>query len=136
LKGILPKYNLLSVIQKIRIPILGLVVLTFVILGLITVSESNYPLVGTEFAIAQQNATFNSEQNSTSSIPTMIENVRDSVVGILLPGENLDPNYEYDGSGFVYDVDDDKAYVITNEHVVSNYENETVDVHFIDNGAL
>jgi S1-C subfamily serine protease len=67
----------------------------------------------------------------------MIENVRDSVVGIILPGVNLGPNYEYDGSGFVYDVEDDIVYLITNEHVISDLsENETVDVHFIDNGAL
>jgi serine protease Do len=66
----------------------------------------------------------------------MIEDVRDSVVGIILPGENLGANYEYDGSGFVYNVDDNKAYIITNEHVISDYVNETVDAHFIDNGDL
>lgn len=103
-------------------------------LFVVTVSSGN-PLTSIEYVIAQQNATDNLEQD-LSPIATMIENVRDSVVGIILPGENLGPDYEYDGSGFVYDVDDDKAYVITNEHVISGYENEIVDVHFIDNDAL
>jgi S1-C subfamily serine protease len=108
------------------------------ILPVVAISNGN-PLASFEHVIAQQNATDNLEQDS-SPIPTMIDNVRASVVGIILPNtleENLGTNYEYDGSGFVYDVEDDIVYVITNEHVISDLsENETVDVHFIDNGAL
>jgi hypothetical protein len=42
----------------------------------------------------------------------MVGNVRDSVVGIILPvtsEENLGPNYIYDGSGFVYEIEGDKV---------------------------
>ena len=110
------------------------------LLSIVAISNDN-PLASIEYVMAQQNATDNLEQDS-SLISTMIENVRDSVVGILLPGtleENPGPDYEYDGSGFVYEVVNDRVYVITNDHVISDlsdYENETVNVHFIDNGTL
>lgn len=118
--------------------VVGLVFVIFATLGLITVNDAN-PFAGVEYAIAQQNITSNFEKDFTSQASAKIGNVRDSVVGIILPStseENLGPNYIYDGSGFVYEIEGDKAYVVTNEHVVSDYENEIVDVHFIDNGAL
>jgi S1-C subfamily serine protease len=112
-----------------------LIILTCSILSLVAINN-NSPLPSIEYVIAQQNTTDNSD-SKLSPIPTMIENVRDSIVGIILPGANLGPNYEYDGLAFVYAVEDDIVYVITNEHVISDLsENETVDVHFIDNGAI
>jgi S1-C subfamily serine protease len=124
--------------QEIKTSVIGSVFVIFAIFGLISVNYEN-PLVSVEYATAQQNITSNLEKDFTSQVSTMIRNVRDSVVGIILPStseENLGPDYIYDGSGFVYKKVGDKAYIVTNDHVVSDYENEIVGVHFIDNGAL
>jgi S1-C subfamily serine protease len=124
--------------QEIKTYVIGSVFVIFATFGIISVNYDN-PFVGVEYATAQQNITSNLEKDFTSQVLAMIGNLRDSVVGIILPStseENLGPNYIYDGSGFVYEIEGDKTYVVTNEHIVSDYENEIVGVHFIDNGAL
>lgn len=84
------------------------------------------------YVVAQQQ-TNSPESNTVSSIYKKVEN---SIVGIITPlTEETTDIFEtiYDGSGFVYDREENKVHIVTNEHVVQDFE--TVKVVFIDGSA-
>lgn len=76
-------------------------------------------------------------ESEGGSIPLLIENVSNSVVGIVSEVSAASPigfgiNPEFDGSGFVYDKEGKIVHIVTNEHVVSGYEEERFYIYFQD----
>lgn len=71
----------------------------------------------------------------SASLPDVINNLSNSVVGVVIPSlaEAIPgANPAFDGSGFVYDKDGKISYIVTNEHVVSGFEEEPLYVYFQD----
>ena len=71
----------------------------------------------------------------SGNLPYVISNISDSVVGIVIPSiaEAIPgANPAFDGSGFVYDEEGNISHIVTNEHVVSGFEEEPLYVYFQD----
>ncbi len=72
----------------------------------------------------------------SANVPYVISNVSDSVVGIVIPSIAeaipVGANPAFDGSGFVYDKEGNVSHIVTNEHVVSGFEEESLYVYFQD----
>jgi S1-C subfamily serine protease len=69
------------------------------------------------------------------TLPSVIDKVSNSVVGIVIPSiaEAISgANPTFDGSGFVYDKEGKVSHIVTNEHVVSGFEEEPLYVYFQD----
>lgn len=80
--------------------------------------------------VAAQQQINSPESNTVSNIYKKVEN---SIVGIITPlteGTTDITETIYDGSGFVYDRIENTVHILTNEHVVQDFE--TVKVVFID----
>lgn len=77
----------------------------------------------------------NTQQMGSESVPSVIENISNSVVGIvsLLSAESAaGVNPEFDGSGFVYDKEGRIVHLVTAEHVVAGFEEEPFYAYFQD----
>lgn len=71
----------------------------------------------------------------SANVPRVISNVSNSVVGIVIPflAEAIPgANPAFDGSGFVYNKEGRVSHIITNEHVVSGFEEDPLYVYFQD----
>ena len=71
----------------------------------------------------------------SANLPNVINSLSNSVVGIVIPflAEKIPgANPAFDGSGFVYDREGKISYIVTNEHVVSGFEEEPLYVYFQD----
>jgi S1-C subfamily serine protease len=72
----------------------------------------------------------------TSTVSNVYKKVENSIVGIVTPltaetTDTVEPIYE--GSGFVYDKIENSVHIVTNEHVVRDFQ--TVKVVFVDGSA-
>lgn len=84
------------------------------------------------YLVAQQQLR-SPESNTVSNIYKKVEN---SIVGIVTPltAETTDiAEPIYDGAGFVYDKIENSVHIVTNEHVVRDFQ--TVKVVFVDGSA-
>jgi S1-C subfamily serine protease len=73
------------------------------------------------------------QQRQQLPINAIFKMAENSTVGMITPSttENNDgPNLEFAGTGFVYDAGGNIPYIVTNAHVVEDFE--TVEVTFID----
>lgn len=71
----------------------------------------------------------------SANLPYVINNISDSVIGIVIPSiaEAIPgANPAFDGSGFIYDREGGVSHIVTNEHVVSGFEEESLYVYFQD----
>ena len=72
---------------------------------------------------------------NSESIPSVIENATNSVVGIVSSLSSESPagvNPEFDGSGFVYDKEGRIVHIVTAQHVVAGFEEEPFYAYFED----
>lgn len=102
--------------------------IAFLLMTLVVLLTINYSL----YVDAQEQINIE-ESNVVSDVYNRVEN---SVVGIITPlTEGTSDIFEpvYDGSGFVYDRMENTVHIVTNEHVVQDFE--TVKVVFNDGSA-
>jgi S1-C subfamily serine protease len=88
-----------------------------------------------EFELSQEFPISEEIQQEEGNIPSVIENITNSVVGIVssLTAESATGvNPEFDGSGFVYDREGRIVHIVTAEHVVSGLEDEPFYAYFQD----
>jgi S1-C subfamily serine protease len=75
------------------------------------------------------------QQTNSESTSSIIENVSNSVVGIVssfTAETTTGVNPEFDGSGFVYDREGKIVHIVTAQHVVSGLEEESFYAYFED----
>ena len=119
--------------QEISIPILIILV---IIVSLISGGLGAYFMIttleGTTTTTSGGITTSTAILNETNSISKAVEKVYDTVVVVEVYDKNN--NIVSTGTGFVYKKDKDKAYLMTNNHVISKGEN--IKVLFTDGTEL
>ena len=74
---------------------------------------------------------YSQQQLQQLPVNVIFKMVANSTVGIITnPTIDSNDDIEYDGTGFVYDAGENTPYIVTNAHVVQDFE--TVEVRFID----
>lgn len=114
--------------KKDNVKIVFLVIFSFVIGGIVTISLLKWtPLLG-EIINSSDNISTVITKNGThvyekSSLAASVEKIYDAVVVVEgFQGEQLAST----GTGFVYKTDDKYGYILTNQHVIADMENITV----------
>lgn len=79
----------------------------------------------------------NIDVSITSAVTDVVEQVSDAVVGVINMRESrgfFDPGGEGTGSGVIYKVEGDRAYIATNHHVINN--GDSIDVTLSDGSRV
>jgi S1-C subfamily serine protease len=100
-----------------------------------TLSVAEFPVIPSS---AAQQVQQQQQQQSEDGFYSVIEKAINSSVGIISEFSTtasplgLGVNPEFDGSGFVYDQQGQIIHIVTNEHVVSGFEEEPFYIYFQD----